>query len=80
MLLTWLALDLSHSFHVQRKPMLDQHSATIKDHGVSVMYGDRSHAFLLARGTTLGELAVRVSDMVRQPNEAPLGLKITGTL
>ncbi len=47
-----------------------------QNHHVSVTYGDGFHAFKLTRGTTLGELAVRVGGLNTLHDGAPLTIEI----
>lgn len=47
-----------------------------RNHHVSVTYGDGFHAFRLARGATLGELAVRVGSLDALHGSAPLTIEI----
>lgn len=49
---------------------------TTKDHQVSITYGDGSHTFRLARGATLGELAVCVSDLDTLHASTPLTIDV----
>jgi hypothetical protein len=45
-------------------------------HHVSITYGDGAHSFWLARGTTLGELALHVSGLDTLHNSQPLTIDI----
>lgn len=47
-----------------------------RNHHVSVRYGDGFHSFRLARGATLGELAVRIGGLDGLHDGAPLTIEI----
>ena len=56
--------------------MRNLQTAVPESHHVSITYGDGAHSFWLARGATLGELAVHVSDLDALHSSTPLAIEI----
>lgn len=56
--------------------MANSHTEVHRPHHVCIKYGDGAHFFLLAQGTTLGELAQRVDGLDMLHNGAPLTIEV----
>lgn len=56
--------------------MPNAHASSPQHHHVSVLYGDGSHSFWLARGATLAELAVHVGGLDALHDCGPLTIDI----
>jgi hypothetical protein len=67
---------MSTNCHSSGNAVPNAHLGTSQQHHVSVLYGDGSHSFWLARGATLAELVLRVSGLDALLEAGPLTIDI----